>query len=74
MATSPVNKTAELAFQVVYDRLSVEYDNCIPREAMHAAVYADIVERCAMIATAHSPRGDDIGDIIRRTMGVKPNN
>lgn len=74
MATSPLNKTAELAFQVVYERLGIEYDNCIPREAMHAAVYADIVERCAMIATAHSPRDDDIGDIIRRTMGVKPNN
>lgn len=71
MATSPVNKTAELTFQLVYDRLSVEYENVIPREAMHAAVYMDIVERCAMIASAHSPRGDDIGEIIRRTMGVK---
>lgn len=71
MATSPVNKTAELAFQVVYDRLSHEYSNVIPREAMHAAVYTDIVERCAMIASAHSPNGNDIGEIIRKTMGVK---
>ena len=71
MATILVNKTAELTFQLVYDRLSVEYANVIPREAMHAAVYTDIVERCAMIASAHSPNGNDIGDIIRRTMGVK---
>lgn len=71
MATILVNKTAELTFQLVYDRLSVEYANVIPREAMHAAVYTDIVERCAMIATAHSPRGDDIGELIRKTMGLK---
>lgn len=66
-----VNKTAELAFQVVYDRLSIEYNNVIPREVMHQAVYQDIVERCAMIATAHSPRDNDIGEIIRKTMGIK---
>lgn len=66
-----VNKTAELAFQIVYDRLSIECNNVIPREVMHQAVYRDIVERCAMIATAHSPRDNDIGEIIRKTMGVK---
>jgi hypothetical protein len=66
-----MNKTAELAFQVVYDRLSIEYNNVIPREAMHQAVYTDIVERCAMIATAHSPANEDIGEIIRKTMGAK---
>lgn len=71
MATILVNKTAELTFQLVYDRLSKEYENVIPREAMHAAVYSDIVERCAMIATAHSPTGNDIGLIILKTMGVK---
>lgn len=71
MATILVNKTAELTFQLVYDRLSVEYANMIPREAMHAAVYADIVERCAMIAAAHSPRDNNIGEIILKTMGVK---
>ena len=65
------NETAELAFQVVYDRLAIECDNVIPREVMHEAVYTDIVERCAMIATAHSPSHEDIGDIIRRTMGLK---
>lgn len=71
MATILVNKTAELTFQLVYDRLSIEYENVIPREAMHAAVYADIVERCAMIAAAHSPNDNDIGELIRKTMGVK---
>ena len=65
-----VNKTAELTFQLVYDRLAIECNNVIPREVMHEAVYTDIVERCAMIATAHSPGHDDIGDIIRRTMGI----
>lgn len=65
------NKNAELAFQLVYDRLSIEYNNVIPREAMHQAVYTDIVERCAMIATAHSPANEDIGEIIRKTMGAK---
>lgn len=65
------NKTAELAFQVVYDRLAIECNNVIPREVMHEAVYTDIVERCAMIASAHSPANEDIGEIIRRTMGVK---
>jgi hypothetical protein len=71
MATILVNKPAEITFQLVYDRLSVEYANVIPREAIHAAVYSDIVERCAMIASAHSPNGNDIGEIIRKTMGVK---
>ena len=71
MATILVNKTAELTFQLVYDRLGQEYANVIPREAMHAAVYTDIVERCAMVASAHSPSGDDIGEIIRQTMGIK---
>jgi len=71
MATGPVNKTAELAFQSVYDKLSIEFAGVIPREAMHDAVYTDIVERCAMIAAAHSPNGNDIGEIIRKTMGVK---
>lgn len=66
-----MNKTAELTFQLVYDRLAIEHDNVIPREAMHQAVYADIVERCAMIATTHSPAHEDIGEIIRRTMGIK---
>ena len=66
-----VNKTAELAFQVVYDRLASECNNVIPRDVMHEAVYTDIVERCAMIATAHSPAHEDIGDIIRKTMGLK---
>ena len=66
-----VNKTAELAFQVVYDRLAIECDNVIPRDVMHQAVYTDIVERCAMIASAHSPANEDIGEIIRRTMGLK---
>ena len=65
------NKSAELAFQLVYDRLAIEYNNVIPREAMHQAVYTDIVERCAMIATAHSPAHEDLGEIIRRTMGIK---
>jgi hypothetical protein len=65
------NNTAELTFQVVYDRLSIECNNVIPREVMHEAVYTDIVERCAMIATAHSPRDNDIGEIIRKTMGIK---
>jgi hypothetical protein len=65
------NKTAELAFQVVYDRLAIECDNVIPRDVMHEAVYTDIVERCAMIATAHSPGHEDIGEIIRKTMGLK---
>ena len=64
------SKTAELAFQVVYDRLAIECDNVIPRDVMHEAVYTDIVERCAMIATAHSPAHEDIGDIIRKTMGL----
>ena len=65
------NKTAELAFQVVYDRLAIECNNVIPRDVMHEAVYTDIVERCAIIASAHSPSNKDIGEIIRRTMGVK---
>ena len=65
------NKTAELAFQVVYDRLAIECNNVIPRDVMHEAVYTDIVERCAMIASAHSTANEDIGEIIRRTMGVK---
>jgi len=65
------NNTAELTFQAVYDRLSIECNNVIPREVMHEAVYTDIVERCAMIASAHSPRDDDIGEIIRKTMGIK---
>lgn len=65
------NKTAELAFQQVYDRLAIECNNVIPRDVMHEAVYTDIVERCAMIATAHSPAHEDIGDIIRKTMGLK---
>ena len=61
---------ADRAFQEVYDRLSVEYNNCIPREAMHQAVYLDIVERCATIASAYSPGHTDIGDIIRKNMGL----
>jgi len=65
---SVANK-AEEAFKEVYDRLSIEHNNVIPREAMHARVYQHIVEQCAMIATAHSPNHEDIGEIIRRTMG-----
>jgi hypothetical protein len=65
------NKTAELVFQAVYDRLAIECNNVIPRDVMHEAVYTDIVERCAMIASAHSPAYEDIGDIIRKTMGLK---
>jgi hypothetical protein len=65
------NKSAELAFQAVYDRLAIEYNNVITREAMHQAVYTDIVERCAMIATAHSPANEDIGLIIIKTMGIE---
>lgn len=64
------NLKAEQAFQEVYDRLSIEYDNVIPREVIHARVYQHIVEQCAMIATAHSPSNEDIGEIIRKTMGV----
>lgn len=65
------NKTAELVFQAVYDRLALEHNSVITREDMHTAVYTDIVERCAMIATAHSPAHEDIGDIIQKTMGIK---
>ena len=60
---------AEQAFQTVYDRLGVEYANVIPRDAFHREVYRHIVEQCAMIATAHSPAKEDIGEIIRLTMG-----
>jgi hypothetical protein len=63
-------KLSEITFQRVYDRLSVQHSNVIPREAMHAAVYTDIVEQCAQIATAYSPAHEDIGDIIRKTMGL----
>lgn len=66
-----MNKSAEATFQAIYDRLAQEHANVIPREAMHAAVYKDIVDRCAMIASAHSPSSDDIGVIIRQVMGVK---
>jgi len=66
---SVANK-AEEAFQTVYDQLSVEYSNVILREAFHNRVYQHIVEQCAMIATAHSPRHEDIGLIIKKTMGL----
>lgn len=65
-----VNPKAEQAFQEIYDRLSIDYENIIPREAFHHHAYQDIVERCAMIASAHSPATEDIGEIIRRTMGT----
>lgn len=61
---------AEEAFREVYDRLSIEYANVIPREAFHNQVYQHIVEQCAMIATAHSPGHEDIGYIIKKTMGL----
>ncbi|NBP04526.1 MAG: hypothetical protein EBU90_31480 [Proteobacteria bacterium] len=67
---SVANK-AEEAFQEVYDRLSIEYAGVILRETFHNQVYQHIVEQCAMIASAHSPANEDIGEIIRRTMGLR---
>lgn len=61
---------AEQTFQEVYDKLSIEHNSVITREAFHLAVYQDIVEKCAMIASAHSPNSDDLGLIIRKTMGL----
>ena len=61
---------AEQAFQEVYNRLSIEYANVIPREAFHQAVYQHVVEQCAMIATAHSPAHTDVGEIVRKTMEI----
>ena len=62
---------AEQAFREVYDQLSVEYDNVIPRDVFHQRVYEHIIENCAMIASAYSPSNEDIGAIIRSTMGIK---
>ena len=62
---------AEELFNEIYNRLSIEFNSIIMRDDMHEAVYKEIVDRCAMIATAHSPKHEDIGDIIRKTMGLK---
>ena len=64
------NLKAEQVFQTVYDRLSIEYENVIPRDAFHREVYRHIVEQCAMIATAHSPAHTDVGEIVRKTMEI----
>jgi len=66
-----VANKAEEAFREVYDSLGIEYAGVIPREAFHQAVYQHIVEQCAMVATAHSPANEDIGEIIKLTMGTK---
>ena len=62
---------AERVFQDIYDKLSIEHENIIQREVFHQAAYTEIVSMCAMIASAHSPANDDIGEIILKTMGVK---
>jgi hypothetical protein len=65
------NEMAERTFQDIYDRLSIEHNNIITRDVFHQEVYKDIVKLCAMVATAHSRQGDDIGEIILKTLGVK---
>lgn len=64
------HKLAEDLFNQVYTRLSIQYDSIIIRETMHYEVYKEIVERCAMIASAHSRNDTDIGDLILKNMGI----